>query len=235
MNIVQIRASIFYPQTIGFTPENASKYRAMFLPNGNVAPASPFPEMAVGNLPLGMPWQLVGRDDYGNSIVIVFLPNKIDIVKNIEQSNEKTENDFVSFCSEKFKLFLDDVKMNAVRLAYSPLLAMADNDAERRMFAWQHLIKQTSIEGVPCQDVNVSFLTKKIKQLGDKDVDTNFLFKMMDGMKLKDGIKTADSILIQLDINTVPEASYSFSGNDVEAFLSKAIEWKNEYINSVLV
>lgn len=235
MNIVQIRASIFYPQTIGFTPENAAKYRTKFLPNGSVAPASPFPEMAVGNLPLGMPWQLVGKDDCGNNVVIVFLPNKIDIVKNIERPNEKTEEDFISFCSEKFKIFLDDIKMNAVRLAYSPLLAMADNDAEGRMVAWQHLIKQTSIEGVPCLDVNVSFLTKKIKQLGDKEVDMNFLFKMMDGMKLKDGVKTSDSVLVQLDINTVPEASYSFNGNDVETFLNKAIEWKNEYINSVLV
>lgn len=207
----------------------------MFLPNGSVAPASPFPEMAVGNLPLGMPWQLVGKDDSGNNVVIVFLPNKIDIVKNIECPNEKMEEDFICFCSEKFKLFLDDIKMDAVRLAYSPLLAMADNDAEGRMVAWQHLIKQTSIEGVPCQDVNVSFLTKKIKQLGDKEVDMNFLFKMMDGMKLKDGVKTSDSVLVQLDINTVPEASYSFGGKDVETFLNKAIEWKNEYINSVLV
>lgn len=233
MNIVQIRASIFYPQTIGFTPENAAKYRAIFLPNGSVAPASPFPEMAVGNLPLGMPWQLVGKDDSGINTIIAFLPNKIDIVKNVEHPDEKTEKEFIKFCSEKFMLFLDDIKMEAFRLAYSPLLAMADNDVEGRLAAWQHLVRQTSIEGVPCQDVNVSFLTKRIKRFGSKEVNLNFLFKMMDGMKLKDGVKTSDSVLIQLDINTVPEA-YTFTSSDIEAFLNAAIEWKNEYISSVL-
>ena len=54
MNLAQIRASIFYPQTIGFTPENGAKYKDMFLPDAAIAPAGPFPEMPFGNLPLGM-------------------------------------------------------------------------------------------------------------------------------------------------------------------------------------
>lgn len=234
MNIVQIRASIFYPQTIGFTPENVAKYKDMFLPNGTVASASPFPEMAFGNLPLGLPWQLVGQDSDNNNVTVAFLPNKIDIIKNIENLNEQTETVFVQFCSEKFRVFLEDIKMKATRLAYCPLLSMAENDSEGRLVTWKHVISQTAIEGIPCQDINMSFLIKKNKPIEQQNVDVNFLFKMMDGMKIKDGVKTSDSVLIQLDINTVPEGAYTFDSQEIKAFLEEAVVWKQEFVDSVL-
>lgn len=234
MNIAQIRASIFYPQTIGFTPENGAKYKEMFLPDSAIAPAGPFPEMPYGNLPLGMPWQLIGQDEEKNGITVAFLPNKIDIVKNVNVLKDHTESDFIQFCAEKFKTFLDDIKMEATRLAYCPLLTMDISEIEERNSAWQHVIKQVSVDGSPCQDVNLSFLIKKEKQVSEKNVDVNFLFKMMDGFKMKDGVKASDSILVQLDINTVPEASYVFGAEEITTFMKLAKDWKKEFINNVL-
>lgn len=234
MNVAQIRASIFYPQTIGFTPENGAKYKDMFLPDGVIAPAGPFQEMPYGNLPLGMPWQLVGQDEEKNGVTIAFLPNKIDIVKNVNEFNDHTEGDFIQFCAKKFETFLNDIQMQAIRLAYCPLLTMDISEIEERNFAWQHVIKQVSVDGSPCQDVNLSFLIKKEKQICGKNVDVNFLFKMMDGFKMKDGVKASDSILIQLDINTVPETSYVFSAEEIAAFMDQAKDWKKVFINNVL-
>ena len=234
MNLAQIRASIFYPQTIGFTPENGAKYKDMFLPDAAIAPAGPFPEMPFGNLPLGMPWQLVRQDSDNNGISVVFLPNKIDIVKNIDTMGDNTEIDFIQFCSEKFKIFLDDIKMDATRLAYCPLLAMDISDVEQRYSAWQHVIRQTSVDGAPCQHVNLSFLIKKEKQIGQEIVDVNFLFKMMDGFKLKNGIRDSEGILVQLDINTVPNTNYMFNAEGIRSFMQAAKNWKNEFVETVL-
>lgn len=234
MNIAQIRASIFYPQTIGFTPENGAKYKEMFLQNGTIAPAVPFPEMPFNNLPLGMPWQLIGQDSDKNNIIVAFLPNKIDIIKNVDVLNENTESEFIKFCTEKFKIFLDDVKTQAVRLAYSPLITMDNYEPEHRTEAWQHVIKQAAVDGCPCTDINLSFLIKKEKQVGDKNVGVNFLFKMMDGFKMKDGVKTSDSILVQLDINTIPETNHVFSSKEIDGFMNGAKVWKTEFIESIL-
>lgn len=124
--------------------------------------------------------------------------------------------------------------MKATRLAYCPLLSMAENDSEGRLVTWKHVISQTAIEGIPCQDINMSFLIKKNKPIEQQNVDVNFLFKMMDGMKIKDGVKTSDSVLIQLDINTVPEGSYTFDSQEIKAFLEEAVVWKQEFVDSVL-
>ncbi len=234
MNITQIRASIFYPQTIGFTPDNFTKCKDLFLPDVD-ASVSPVPNMPLGNLSLGMPWQMSGKDEAGNILTVSFLFNKIDIVQIPVQQSGSVELDFVRFCSERFRGFLDEMKMPATRLAYCPLVSLADNNPVGRLSSWQKVLTQVSIEGIPCQDINMSFLIKKTKSVGEKQVDVNFLFNMMDGIRMKDGKKISDCVLAQLDINTVPEANYVFDAQEIENFLSNAALWKDEMIKNILL
>lgn len=51
---------------------------------------------------------------------------------------------------------------------------------------------------------------------------------------MKDGVKTSDSILVQLDINTIPETNHVFSSEEIDGFMNGAKVWKTEFIESIL-
>ena len=52
--------------------------------------------------------------------------------------------------------------------------------------------------------------------------------------KIKDGIRDSEGILVQLDINTVPNTNYMFNAEGIRSFMQAAKNWKNEFVETVL-
>lgn len=236
--VVQLRGTIFFQQYIGYTPENVSIYKPLFMPDGDVVG---IPQVGVpiqGSNPLapqfGMPWQLVKNYAPNESLKISFLPNKIDIIQEKEGRFGEIDNKFLQLCFEKFRSFKDYGNFIISRMAYAPLFSVIVNDNIQATEFWQNLLKQTSYKGIPFQNIEYNFLLKKIVRLNDKDVEMNFLHQLSDGFHITNGQKDADCVLVKLDINTVPEKPYTFETKDMEDFYTKAIEWEKELLDNIL-
>lgn len=232
--VVQMRGTIFFQQIIGYTPENAAKYKQLLMPEGKV---TGIPQVGIpiqGANPFapqyGMPWQLVNE-----SIQISFFPNKIDIVCEKEGVFGKNDAEFLRLCTEKFSKFKLDGDFPINRLAYAPLFSITVTEKMQSREFWQRILKQISYKGVPFQNIEYNYLLKNIVNINSKEVEMNFLHQLSDGYHITNGQKDSDCVLIKLDINTVPEKPYSFEVKDISAFYSKSIDWEKELIDNILL
>jgi hypothetical protein len=236
--IVQLRASIFYPQNIGYSPENSRKYKDIFLPDGEISQFGmqpianfSFPQPQIG---IGMPWQLVQKlnNNGSKNEIVSFLPGKIDIVRNDELITQDQERTFINSCSKRFTDCLSDLKIPATRIASCPTVAILLTGSDDYTI-WNQLLKQSSYEGIPYKDINLSYLIKKTQTLKGQTFAVNFLHKICNGIQIKEGKKTADCLLVQIDMNTVPDQSYQFNSNQIEDFLVQSISWKENIIDHI--
>ena len=230
---VQMRGTIFFQQNIGYTPENASKYKQLLMPEGNVI-GIPQVGIPMGANPLapqfGMPWRLVN-----DGLHISFFPNKIDIIYEKEGELGKIDVDFLKLCTEKFTLFKSDSQFPINRLAYAPLFSIIVNEKMQSTDFWQRILKKISYKGIPFQNIEYNFLLKNIVSINSKEVEMNFLHQLSDGYHITNGKKDSDCILMRLDINTVPEKPYSFGVDDMKVFYSKSMEWEKELIDNIVL
>lgn len=234
--IVQQRGTLFFPQTIGYTPENATRFKQLFLPT---AVEMAMPQIGIPpqgtNMVLpqyGMPWQLVSQSP-NNTYKVLFSPNKLDIIFEAEGELGKIDDDFVSFCSDKFQTFINETKYPINRIAYAPLFSLLVNDENPASDFWKGVLKRVSHGGVPFQNIEFNYLIKRIEHINGKDIEMNFLHQLTDGYHMTEGKKDADCILCTIDMNTIPEMPYSFELDDVKAFYRMSIEWNDEVIHNL--
>lgn len=232
--IVQQRASIFMPQSIMYTPDNAVKFKAMLLPNARelqVTNANVPPQIANSLAPqYGMPWQLFDDSD-GCINRVVFFPNKIDIVREKDGEFGNADVEFIGSCKEKFRAIKVEVNGPIFRMAYSPIVSFAVNEETPKSEFWNEFLKRTTIKGIPFQNIEFTYLLKRILSINNRDIELNFHHQIADGYHLTDNVKDADCILFTLDINTVADKSYQFEIGDLCDFLSKSILWSKELIS----
>lgn len=230
MNIVQLRSTIFLPQNIGYTPENAERFKKSIFGDtkgkvyGIVQPSMPVMLGVNPSLPqYGLPWRIFRRFDNGDEYNIAFQMGKIDIVlaKNVSYDND-VELDFCKRSTEYFSCILDTLGSNAIvtRIAYAPLYAFNKSGAELDAF-WNNLLRKTVFDGTKSQDINLSFLLKRPFKFGGKTAEINLLHNIFDGTLTtneNDTSKNVPVILFQLDLNSVPEEALELGKSDVSAF-----------------
>ena len=240
MNTVQLRSTIFLQQNIGYTPETAEKFRNLLMPGCkiyNIAQPG-MPMLGVNpNMPqYGMPWRLFSKLDDGE-YNIAFQLGKIDIIlaKEVAYGDDTEKN----FCDKSIKWFSDilETQGNAVatRIAYAPLYAIK-NDGEDKILIWENLLKKTVFGGIPTQDVNLSFLLKSFIFLQGENVQINLLHNIFDGNQIKnEGTSQIVNkvLLLQLDLNTIPEKNLSLTKDGIADFFSNILETKSNLINNV--
>jgi hypothetical protein len=98
---------------------------------------------------------------------------------------------------------------------------------------WNQLLRQSSYEGIPYQDISLSYLIKKQQKLKGRTFTVNFLQKIFNGIQIKEGKKAADCLLVQIDMNTVPDQPYQFASDQIEEFLNQSISWKENIIDHI--
>ena len=241
MVIAQLRGTIFVPQNIGYTPENATKFGNILLPESIPYSANP-PEMVMPGVnptvpQYGMPWRLFKRTDEGD-YNIVFLPGKIDIVLTKDMPyGDVAERLFCDKCVDLFSKILNELNHNttATRIAYAPLYAVRldEYDAEA---VWSKLLKRTMIDGMTMKDVNFNFLLKRQVPFKGRTIQMNLLHNFSDGVQIKqvDGVsKTFNVVLMQLDLNSIPEESLSLDVNGIEDFFNGILEVKSSLVDNV--
>lgn len=239
--IAQLRGTIFAPINIGYTPDNFNKFSEMLLPGAKACNANP-PEMMIPGInpnqpQYGMPWRLFKKDAIEGDINIVFLPGKIDIIltKDIAYGGHE-EKDFCTKCSELFGKILETHKGALVnRIAYAPLYAikLVNTSAES---VWGGFLKRTVIDGTPIQDVNFSFLLKREVQFNGSAVQMNFLHSFYDGIQIRQmgtGNVSQKVVLLQLDLNSIPESPLAFNSDGVKDFFTGILEVKDNLVDNV--
>lgn len=241
MVIAQLRGTIFIPQTIGYTPENAIKFGNILLPESKPYSANP-PEMIMPGVnptvpQYGMPWRLFKGDDEGE-YNIVFLPGKVDIVLAKDTSyGDEIERQFCDKCVDLFSKILKELNHNttATRIAYAPLYAVRldENGAES---VWNKLLKRTMIDGMSMKDVNFNFLLKRQVSFNGRIIQMNLFHNFSDGMQIKETAgesKTSNVVMMQLDLNSIPEESLSLDVNGIKDFFEGILEVKSNLVDNV--
>lgn len=243
LRIVQLRATIFIQQNIGYTPENASRFGGKLMSGGKVVgvpqPGIPFNGLNP-NLPqYGMPWRLFSKTDNGCEYNIVFSPGKIDIVQNFETPyGGETEEKFCRYCTEKFYTILSELPDAKVqRIAYAPLYGLIYEDLAVRSEIWNKILKHTLYDGIPYRDINLQYLVKKEIAFGENTIQMNLLHNIFDGYNSvnQEGLqKLNKAVLLQLDINSIPEQILSLDKEGVSAFFDNVTVTKNEIVENAI-
>ena len=246
MNIVQLRSTIFLSQNIGYTPENATKFRDATIGDGKiysiVQPGMPIMVGVNPSLPqYGMPWRIFKRFENGDEYNIAFQLGKIDIVLAKEAPRDNVIEQ--SFCEQSIKWFsniLDTLVSNTfvTRVAYAPLYSINKNVDELNAF-WNKLLKKTVYDGTNSQDINLSFLLKRSCNVGNRRLTVNLLHNIFDGMLTRmvngepqPGIPV---ILFQLDLNSVPEQTLSLNKEDLTVFFNEILKLKEDLVKNVSI
>lgn len=243
LKIIQLRGTIFIQQNIGYTDDVAAKFKKMLLPDGKIygvpQPGVPFNGMNP-NLPqYGMAWRILNRLESGIEYNVIFNPGKIDIIYNFETYyGDKTEEAFCKFCSDKFKIILDELKEPKVqRIAYAPLYGLVEDGQNDLSIIWDKLLKRPSFDGSIMQDVNLTFLYKKEMMFGEKTVQMNLHHNLFDGyytQQINGQQNVKKTILFQLDLNSIPETPVDMDKEGVSAFFEDITITKNSLVDNVI-
>lgn len=236
--IVQMRGTIFISQVIGYSPENEAKFKDILMPDGTVGSIQqlgvPAPGVFTSMPQYGMPWKLGKQLDRPNeNLSIVFYPGKIDIIQNLEGNVGTDDVVFLSMCEEKFRFFVNDPDFQVTRLAYCPTHSIAVESPSDARGYWQKILKTTSSNGVPFQNVSISYLLRRISTINGKEVEMNFLHQLSDGVHITNGKKDMNCILFTLDMNTIAEGKYLFAEAELKDFLRSCPKWDMDMIDNI--
>lgn len=240
MNIVQLRSTIFILQNIGYTPQNAERFKEILLPEGKIygIPQPGIPVLGTNpTIPqFGMPWRIFLKTDEGD-YNIAFQPGKIDIILAKEVIyGDDTEKEFCRKSADLFSKIINEYGgISATRIAYAPLYSVSTDDGNNNII-WNLLLKKTVFDGIPSQDINLSFLLKKKITIGDKNVSMNLLYNLFDGNQIKNenGKETVNKVLLlQLDLNSVAEEILNLSCENISEFFESILDIKCKLIDNV--
>ena len=222
-SLVQLRSTAFIPVVITYNEENRSRF-ANLLPDSQVMeimPQSPNTIIQSG-ITLGAPFQYV---KYNRSIM--FNGHRVDIVETRQNEQIASEKDFVDFCIDVFTKIIPEVGCYT-RFAYAPLMAVDEIDGFNCNLWWNKILKGTTQEGLPMQEINVTFLLKKNILINEKEITLNLHHNLYDGYRFDSkGDKINDSILAAFDINTLEKNNLSFKNDDVVSFFEIALKEKD--------
>lgn len=246
LKIVQLRGTVFLPQSIGYTPDTAKEFLDMLLPGGRIFGVPQVPVLAVGpTIPqpqYGMPWRIFKRESSDSCYNIVFLPNKIDI--NWEGDgdyNSDLEQRFCARCSEWFAAIVNKLGGGTMvaRIAYAPLYVRVEDEDFRPEMFWKKLMNPVAYEGAPIQDRSLSFLLKRVESFGEIPIQLNLLHNLFDGTRtVNRGAQLPPEVwstcMIQLDINSVPERVLNLNDSGIKAFFSGVLSITNKLIDNLL-
>jgi len=184
----------------------------------------------------GMPWRIFVKKDDGREYNIAFQPGKIDIVLAKEESYDSDiESAFCQQSIEWFSSILDTQNgLTVQRIAYAPLYAIPKGDAGVDL--WKNLLRKTFVDGVRAQDINLQYLLKKLVSFDGMEIQMNLLHQIFDGVQTKivnDAQTVCEVLLLQLDLNSVPEKVLSLDKVGITAFFNGILGIKNSLINNV--
>ena len=241
MFIAHLRGTIFVPINIGYTIENYNKFSELLLPGAKALNANPPEMIAPGINPnqpqYGLAWRLFKKnEEEGGDYNIVFFPGKIDIIftKDIAYGGD-VERSFCEKCIDWFTKILAELKTTTNRIAYAPLYAIKLTNISADT-VWGGFLKRTVIDGTPIQDVNFNFLLKRAIPFNGREIQMNLLHNLSDGVQIKQssvGNIGEKVVLLQLDMNSVPEKPLSLDADGVKDFFNSILDVKDNLIANV--
>ena len=95
------------------------------------------------------------------------------------------------------------------------------------------MFASTTQAGVSMQEVNLTYVLKKGFDLNGKKLTLNMHHNIFDGYRYNaNNVKENDSIIITLDINTVPQSDIKLDSADVKLFFEKALKEKENLMKN---
>ena len=241
LKVIQLRSTIFLLQNIGYSAENVKDFSELLLPGSKPMSALPA-NITLGVDPkipqYGMPWRLFKKENDFGEINIVFLQGKIDIILTAEYSYvSDIETRFTQKCVKWFSLILEKIKVDDVpRIAYAPTYAIKDNGFSQDNL-WTKLLKKHSFKGASIENVNLSFLFKRLIPFGNENIQMNLLYTISDCVQtiVKDGVVEDNKMqLIQLDLNSIPEKQLRLKSTNIVSFFTNIQNVRKDLIAHVI-
>lgn len=235
MDILQLRATVFLSQNIGYNPDTAKSFSEIIGLDDCKIQGLPLPGISNNSTEpqWNMPWTIITKND-NYMYNINFLPGKIDIVEAVENIYDKNiENTFVNNCVLWFNKICDKIQGKPSRLAYAPLYMISDGLQN----LWGSILKENSLDGLSANDKNVSFNYKKEIVIGEKNCEVNLLHNFYDGVKTysENNIRKSKIVVgIQLDLNTIPMKNYEFSDDETRLFFDEITKINEQLIKRIL-
>lgn len=241
MVIVQLRATIFAPLNVYYTPENFATFSKLLLPDSKPFNADQqgviVPGMNPNTPQYGMPWRLFKKTDEGD-YNIVFLPGKVDIILTKDAKyTDGVETAFCTKCIDWFKKILEiQGQVTVNRIAYAPLYAIKVN-GESTETLWSGFLKKTVIDGTRLQDINLTYLIKRECSFNNIPIQMNLLHTYSDAVQIKSNEKGEENafpvLLLQLDLNSIPDIPLSLNTEGVKDFFSGILSIKNNLVDNI--
>ena len=242
VRIVQIRASVFLSENIGFEPSAAEKFKELLMPQGSLCAVMPGAGGQVvltpsNAIPWGATWGIMNDQ---RSMRIIFLPGKIDFIKDYDCLYDcHLASDFLlSLVVNSLKSLEDVLKPRDVvwqRIAYAPLMAMIEGECgDALKCLWNNIMHVQEQGGGVLEERSVTFLQKKVVNWNDRATQINLHHNIMDGVRFfKDGRPEQKATLIQLDINTVPGMGLFYSMDEIKVFYQQVIPLAEELVERI--
>lgn len=234
LSIVQQRGTIFISKFLGYSPEIAAKYGDLL----TGAKAIPVPVPSPFGIPMqpealqpGGTWQLVR-----GGVRVVFSPNRVDVFKDwISPRHVNEEKEFVSMCSDIFERILIRENVTASRVAYSPAFARDKDITFSDGIVWSCLLKKTSFAGLEPLEVSVIRNYRVTKVFKDKEYLFNFRTSFGSANhSLPDGTVATGSVLVNFDINSIPDKDYAFTPEVLKWFFESSLDYSDALYDNFL-
>ncbi len=245
LKIVQLRSTIFLNQNIGYDPDICDDVNKALGVEGKAygipQPGASGPLVdPFHSLQYGMPWGLLVKCDDGE-YNIKFRFGKIDITQSKEASYDNVaEEDFCQKSVEWFGKILNLVQGDSAvitRIAYAPLYALLKEGENGGNAVWGKWLKKIVYDGTPSQDVNLIFVFKRDVEVGGRNIPMNLYHNIYDGCRrvtVGDNESVDDVLMLQLDLNSLPEAKVQLNIGDVSSFYSNILEIKNKLVDDAV-
>lgn len=243
VRIAQIRVSVFLSENIGFEPSVAEKFKESLMPRGEFCAVIPgqggkfvaSPAHST-QIPWGATWGIM-NDTSGR---IMFLPGKIDFVKDYDSLYERNEiQDYIAWVVNSISTLNDNLNARNVawhRIAYAPLLALTAEGCDDVMNCmWDNIMHVQTLDGGPLEERSVSYLQKKVVDLRGKGVHLNLHHTILDGVRFfADGRPDQKATLIQLDLNTIPGSGSPYSMDEITAFYDLVVSMAEALVEKII-
>lgn len=225
-----LRGSVFMPQ-IAFNWNFVSAMQEV-LPNYIPSIVSDTPQVIKGMLLSPGDWMLVSPND---DVRIVFQAQKIDyIVVNTKVTyTQENVHTLTKECNQVFEKIMVETKMKASRLAIAPRFRYVGDVKLLKKFINAIYAKNT-FKKSNVDNFDFSQVFRVDEEISNRHFVINYLskFYVTTPVVVTNGINTIQEVnMLDFDINTIVNPTYSFDISAVNDFFGKAAGFCSEFLS----
>lgn len=225
------RSMVFFHEGVIHCTNDVKTGIAGKLPNARIAPWTGEDGGFIAPQPIMAAPPIVGPDNgfcpwivYADDMVLLFLPNRIEVSNSSFVINEEDELSILKSLLDKLVSFVELFKINSIkRFAYVPQTGIDETETFNVNDYFKKTINLPKLETWRYEEPAVHLNFPTTMTIASKDYEVNRLCNIIKGQKKSDS-NDYDCVIINNDINTFGRKEYEFSFGDADDFMTQAVK-----------